>query len=189
MSEEKCQVGACPPGAPSPGHARQGTWFHLPPCCWGQVAHRGWGHSPELGWRAGTTEGGAGRAPVPHLKAQSQPSVAKRGGGSPAARHLLRTLVCASGWGPASPAFLSGPRLPGGSMDPSRETLLRVTPGLAGLGSRGSGGSGTAPRPRDQHRARWPAGPSPGWGQAGGWGWGWVLSWARGAVPGGSPAP
>lgn len=100
------------------------------------------GPSPELGWRAGTTVGGAGRALVPHLKAQIQPSMAKRGGGSPAARHLLRTLVCASGWGPASPAFLSGPWLPGGSMDPSRETLPRVPPSLAGLGSGGLGAQG-----------------------------------------------
>ena len=39
--EEKCQVGTCPPGAPSPGRTGQGPWFHLLPCCWGHVAHKG----------------------------------------------------------------------------------------------------------------------------------------------------
>ena len=59
--------------------------------------------------------------------------------------------MCALGWGPASPAFPSGPWVPGGSHGPLQRNSPADASGLAGIGSRGSGGSGAAPRPSAGH--------------------------------------
>lgn len=121
---------------------------------------------PVLSWAGelGLQQGMQGGPPVPQLKAQIQPRVTKRGGGLPAARRLPRTVACALGWGPASPAFPSGPWLPGGSHGPLKRNSPTDTPrpGWDQLqGVQGLRDSTEAQGPA-QGMLAFPAGPSPG---------------------------